>query len=232
MKRLFVIVMTAAMISGAALAAPSWLGITGNILTPDDIVLSPGDFSANLHSFQDNNNPVVIAAAMGVTDGLELGLGSFDPDVAGIGKSTFVNAKYSVLMETQSRPSLVIGATDLTGELDPDGDPGFFVLFGKNLTPVATDIAGEPSAPLRGMLGYGTGIYNGFFASLDWTLTPKVSVMAELISEANIAEIASNESMINAGIRLAITSELRVDAALIDGQDLAFGISYTRIGLD
>ncbi len=76
----------AALISGTALAAPSFLGITGNILTPDDIVLSPGDFSANLHSFQGDNNPLIIAAEAGVTEGLELGIGSFDPDAPGVDK--------------------------------------------------------------------------------------------------------------------------------------------------
>lgn len=230
MQRLFLIAMAVAMISGAALAAPSYLGITGNILTPDDILLSPGDFSANLHSFQGTNTPLVYAASLGATDGLEVGLGHFDPDVPGVGTETFVNVKYAVLSETQQMPSLVIGATDLTGELDPDGDAGFFIVFGKNLTPVATDIAGEPSAPIRGMLGYGTGIYNGLFASLDWTLTSRVSAMAEFISGANIREISADDSMFNVGVRLAITNEIRVDAALMDGQDLTFGISYTRIG--
>lgn len=222
------IAVMAALISGTALAAPSYLGITGNILTPDDIVLSPGDFSANLHSFQGDNNPLIFAAEAGVTEGLEVGIGSFDPDAPGVDKSTFLNAKYEILVETTRVPSVVIGAADLTGELDPDGDPGFFIVFGKNLTPVATDIAGEPSAPLRGILGFGGGIYGGLFAGLDWTLTPKVSAMAEFIADANMRGIASDESLINIGVRLAITDELRVDAALIDGNDLAFGISFIR----
>jgi len=231
MRRLFLIAMAVAMISGAALAAPSYFGITGNILTPDDVLLSPGDFSANLHSVDhDRNTPLIMAASVGAAENLELGLGNFNPDLAGISSSTFVNAKYAILRETQRMPSVVIGATDLSGEIDLDGDPGFFVVFGKNLTPVATDIAGEPSAPLRGMLGFGGGMYNGFFAALDWTLTPRVSAMAEFISSANIGGIASDESMINLGVRLAITNDLRVDAALMDGNDMGFGISYTMIG--
>lgn len=225
MRRLFVLILTLAMISGAAFAAPSYFGMTGNILTPDDLILAPGDFSANLHSFQSDadNSPLVIAASVGAAENLELGLGYFDPDVEGASSKTFVNAKYGLLAETQRMPSVVIGALDLTGELDVDGDPSFFIVLGKNLTPVATDIAGEPSAPIRGMVGFGSGMYDGFFAALDWTLTPRVSAMAEFISEG---------SMINLGARIAITNELRVDAALIDGDDLAFGISFIRLGLD
>ncbi len=52
--------------------------------------------------------------------------------------------------------------------------------------------------------------------------------MAEFIADANMRGIASDESLINIGVRLAITDELRVDAALIDGNDLAFGISFIR----
>jgi len=231
-KKLFLIALTAAMISGAAFCAPSYLGITGNILTPDDILLAPGDFSANVHSFQDDNTPLVIGASVGAAENLELGIASFDPDVPGQGSETCINIKYLILAETQRMPSVVVGATDLIGELDPDDDPGFFIVLGKNLTPVATDIAGEPSAPLRGILGFGGGIYNGFFAALDWTLTPKVSAMVEYIDDANITGLFAEESTLNLGARFAITDELRADVALIDGDDLAFGISFTQIGLD
>ena len=233
MKTLFVVLLVAAMASGAAFAAPSFLGITGNILTPDDIVLSPGDFCANLHSFQnDHNSPLFIAAAVGATDGLELGIGHYDPDGPGDQTETFVNAKYAIKAETQSSPSVVIGATDLTGDLDPDDNPGFFILLGKNLTPVATDMTGEPSMPLRGTLGFGSGIYGGMFAALDWTLTPKVSLMAEYVANASIKGLFNEEQVVNIGARLAITNNLRADAALIDGKDFAFGISYTRIAFD
>lgn len=223
MKTLFLIALAATMISGAAFAAPSFFGISGNIFTPDDVVLAPGAFSANLHMIDAEASPLIIAAAVGVTESLELGLGRFDPDLPGEDSQTFVNAKYSITPETRSAPSITVGALDITGELDPGDDPGMFIVLGKNLTPVASDVAGEPSAPLRGTLGFGTGVLDGFFAALDWTLTPKVSAMAEFLAE---------DSVFNAGVRLAITENLRIDAALIDMDDLGFGISYTLLGID
>lgn len=219
MKAFFSIVLLVAMISGGALAAPSFLGMSGNIFTPDDVVLAPGAFSANLHSIDTDDSTLIIGASVGVTESLELGIGRYDSDDG----QTFVNAKYSVLPETISRPSITIGAVDVTGELDPGEDPGFFIVLGKNLTSVASNVAGEPSAPLRGTIGFGTGILDGFFAGLDWTLTPKISAMAEFLAE---------DSVFNAGVRLAVTENLRIDAALIDMDDLGFGISYTLIGID
>jgi hypothetical protein len=47
-----------------------------------------------------------------------------------------------------------------------------------------------------------------------------------------MAEYLSDDSTFNVGARIAITNELKVDGALIDGEDWAFGISYTKIGLD
>ncbi len=225
MRRLFAIALTFAMISSAALAAPAYFGISGNILTPDDTILATGEFSANLHQLQlDDNSPLVIGASVGAAQNLELGFAYFDPDVENADSSTLINAKYSLLPETERMPSLAVGAVDLTGELDvADEDPSFFVVIGKNLTPVATDVYGEPSAPIRGMVGFGGGMYDGFFAALDWTLTPKVSAVAEYIS--------GDEGFdgFNAGVRLAITNNLRIDAALIDGEDMAFGISFTQL---
>lgn len=112
---------------------------------------------------------------------------------------------------------------DFSGELDPNDDPGIYVLFGKNLTPMASDIAGEPSKPLKGIVGFGTGLFDGLFASLDWTLNPRLSLMAEFVD--------FGESEFNVGVRFALTDQLRGDLALIDGENLGFGISFTKVGL-
>ncbi|NIO29282.1 MAG: hypothetical protein GTO29_12105, partial [Candidatus Latescibacteria bacterium] len=38
--------------SGVAVSAPSFLSTSGNILTPDDMVLEPGSFSADFHAIE------------------------------------------------------------------------------------------------------------------------------------------------------------------------------------
>lgn len=221
----------AVVLSSVAVGAPSFLGTTGNILTPDDIVLEPGDFAANFHSFEMDDGANVIGVNMGVTENLELGIARFDPERSGADNSTVISGKYRLLPETVTRPSVVLGVLDVGGELDPSDDPSFYVVLGKNLTPAATGITGEPVEPIRGYLGIGGGIYKGFFAAVDWTITPKVSVMGEFINEIAIKDVLGEDSVFNVGMRIALTDALRGDIALINGDDFAFGISYTKLGL-
>jgi len=214
--------------SSMAAAGPSFLGTTGNILTPDDRLLGPGDFSASFHNLELTDSMSIIGASIGVTDSLELGIARFDPDRAGADRKTVISGKYSLLAETAAVPSLVVGLVDTNGDLDPNDDPSFYVVLGKNLTPAATGLTGEPVPPIRGFVGIGGGIYNGIFAGLDWTISPRAKVMAEFINELDIKDAISEDSVFNVGIRLALTETLRVDFAMINTEDFAFGISYTK----
>ncbi len=214
---------------GSAVSAPSFLSTSGNILTPDDVLLPPGGFSANYHAIDIEDfdrTQTIIGANVGVTPSLELGIARVDFDDGN--EETIINGKYLLMPETATRPSIVLGVVDFSGELDLDDDPGIYVLLGKNLTPMASDIAGEPSKPLRGVVGFGTGIFDGLFASLDWTLNPRLSLMAEFI-DGNFPGVT--DSGFNVGVRFALTDQLRGDLALIDGNNFGFGISFTRMGL-
>ena len=218
-----------AALSGAAIGAPSFLSTSGNILTPDDVVLDVGSFSANFHAIdvEDTDRTLtIIGANVGVTPSLELGIARFDPDSGD--EETIISGKYRVLAETPARPSVVVGAVDVTGELDPDDDPGFYVVVGKNLTPTFTNVAGRPTRPLKGYIGIGTGVLDGLFAAIDWTISDRARIIAEFINESEL--VGNNDSVFNVGVRFALTNELRGDLALIDADDLGFGISYTKIG--
>jgi hypothetical protein len=229
---LIVGVALALLVSGMTFAAPSFLGTTGNIMTPDDLVLDPGDFAANFHSYDFNNDGAnVIGANIGVAENLELGIARLDPEARGADNRTVISGKYRVLPETVTRPSVVIGVIDLGGELDPEDDPSFYVVIGKNLTPAATGITGEPVQPIKGFVGVGGGIYKGFFAGVSMAITPRVSVMGEYINEVTVKNLIDEDSVFNVGMRVALTDKLRGDIALIDGEDLAFGISYIKLGL-
>lgn len=219
------------LVSGTVAAAPSFLGTSGGILAPDDTLLGPGQFSANFHALDLATNPTIIGANVGVAENLELGIARFDPDVAGVSGETLLNAKYLLLPETAFRPSLVIGVVDAGGEIDPEDDAGFYVVVGKNLTSFATNIAGEPSQPIKGYVGVGSGIYSGLFAGVDIQFSSKAKIIAEYIKELKLKGAMSEDSIFNAGIRFAITDTLTGDLSLINSEDLGFGISYTRLGL-
>lgn len=235
MKKLIHLLIAAAavtcLLSGIAAAAPSFLNTTGSILTPDDLLLGPGDFSASFHNFDFTDNVSTMGASIGVTNNLELGIARFDPDRAGADEETLLSGKYLLLAETATTPSVVIGVIDATGEIDPDDDSSYYVVLGKNLTPAATGLTGEPVPPIRGFVGIGGGIYNGIFAGLNWTISSRVKVMAEFINELNIKNAIVEDSVFNAGVRIALTNEIRGDLAMINGEDFAFGISYTKLGL-
>ena len=232
MTRLLVAAVAVAILSGAAFASPSFLGITGNILTPSDEVLMAGDFSAGMFMVQSDNTPFVIGANVGVNNQLEVGFGHYDPDVAGVGSNTFFSFKYSVIEETEAIPSLVIGAIDVTGELDPNDDPGFYAVLGKNITPFASNLMGKPISPIHAMVGIGGGIYNGFFGGLDWELNEQISLSAEYVNSLSLMNMFDKKSMMNFGVRLAFSESLTASGAIIDGNDFAFGLSFVRAGID
>lgn len=227
----FVTVIAVCLLSGMAIASPSFLGVSGNILTPNDQVLGIGDFNVNVHSLQLNDSITIIGAGLGLTENFEVGIGNYHPAEAGASNETFFNVKYSVLKETASRPALTVGLVDATGALHTGGDPGFFAVAGKNLTRVGSDITGEPIGNLRGYVGFGSGIYEGLFAAADYTVSEKVHVVAEIINGLEMEGGLDEGFVFNAAVKVKITDSLSADLALIDGNDLGFGITYMRMGL-
>lgn len=218
-----------ALASSMAVASPSFLGATGNIFTPDDSVLRAGDFTANFHDLVLSDNVNVLAANAGLTDDLEIGVARFDSNAAGAGTETIISAKYRLLPESVRMPSIAIGAVDATGQIDTKGNPGIYVVLGKSLTKVATDLTGEPTRPVRGYIGGGSGIYSGVFVAADWNFTPKATLIAEFLSKLRVKGAIDKSSVFNLGLRFDVTDSLKADIALINTSDVGFGISYSKI---
>lgn len=217
---LFVAVLVLA--AGMAMAGPSLLSTSGSLLTPDDSVLPAAGFSANVSGVSlDGGTPIVIGANMGVDGGLEFGLANFDSNL-------IFNVKFQAMTETASRPSLMFGAVDLTGAVDPAGNGGFYALIGKNLTPLATGLTQRPSAPLHGYLGFGSGIYNGLFGALSWQLSPNLKIMGEYVNQLDIKGAGTQKSLFNAGATYKFNKVLSGSLAFIDLSDLAYGVSYCK----
>ena len=225
-ERICILILVSCILSGMAMAAPSFLGTTGLIFIPNDRHLQAGDFSANFHSidYDRGATETILGANVGLTEELEVGVAriSFNRDGVGDDSETILNGKYSVLDETASRPSLLVGVLDAGGNLDED-DPGLYVLIGKNLTPALSGVSGSPVSPIRGYVGLGTGALDGLFGGIEWSFNSKATLLAEFLTR--------NDSEFNFGARFAISGGVRGDIALIDGDDLGFGISYTKLGL-
>lgn len=228
---LVVATMVVCLLSGLVMASPSFLGVSGNVLTPNDEVLGTGDFTATIQSLQLRHGITVIGANAGLTDNLELGIANYNPSNAGSKSETIFNVKYSVLKEKGSMPSLTVGLVDATGAISVNGNPGFFAVAGKNLTRVGADVTGRPIGNLRGYLGVGTGIYNGLFVAADYSVSSRVNVVAELIGGMRMQDGINENAVFNAAVKVKITDNIGVDLALLNGSDMGFGITYTKTGL-
>jgi len=225
--RVIGIVAVLMLVAGAVYAAPSYLGPSGNILTPDELTVPQGNFSIGYHVIFDigfsgtERDLNVFHGHYGLTPNIEVGIAVVDP--SDDGSDVAVNGKWRFYDETATRPAFVVGVMDVAGNA-LDDDPTFYVLITKSLTRFASDVMDEQSKPLRGTLGIGTGFYDGIFLGLDWTLSPQLSVMAEYV---NGGDILDNNNMVNAGVRYAVGTNLRLDLATIDFDELAVGVSYT-----
>jgi len=215
--------------SGVA-AEPSFLNTTGTLLTPDDSVLGAGDFSAGYHGISfEGATPNILGANVGINGYLELGIARLDPDATGAAIQTALSGKYLALTETAYRPSLVFGAVDIAGTLDVDKDPGLYAVIGKNLTSTATSLSGTPSAPLRGYVGYGMGIYDGVFGGLTWSLGSRAKLMVEYLHGISVVDTLDTESMVNAGLQFAVNDELSAQVAVFDGTDIGFAVNFVKV---
>lgn len=206
--------------------ASSYLGgYSGNILTPDAVIEPPGTWEASFHHFAnvldggDGDNLTAWGITYGLVNNLEVGASFINND----DNATALNAKYMLFTETPARPSVIVGVFDIAGDVNVlNSDPSLYVMLSKNITPLASEVAGAPSKPLRLSAGFGSGFFDGFMAGLDWTLDPNLSLMAEFFG----GKLGDNDNLFNAGIRFAPSSNFRLDAATIDFKDLAFGASY------
>ncbi|MBI2842800.1 MAG: hypothetical protein HYX78_05315 [Armatimonadetes bacterium] len=212
---------------GPAAAAPNIYGTGGLIEIPDDTLYPVGSITPAYHGIFNigpgDEDLSFFTVGVGILPNLSVsgGVASNGDDDA------VINAKYRLTPESADRPSITIGVVDAVGDLNTEDDPGFYILFAKNLTAAAEEVVGGESKPLRGYLGFGSGVLSGLFLGLDWTLTPKISAMLEYVNSDEGP--LDGDSHFNGGIRIAVSNELRIDLGLIDFDDFTAGISYNVI---
>lgn len=212
------LVLLAAMVLAAgtaANAAANIYGVSGLIETPDDSIVAPKTLELTGHYISDLDstgaNQKTFGGAFGIMSRFEVSAVGIDPDIIGLDTKVIINAKYKIIDEALERPSITVGVVDLGKNLeDYNSDidkASVFVVFGKNISPVAEGFSGMVSKPVRGTLGFGTGIYKGVFAGLSWSLAPKIDVLAEYLSEG-----IRQKSTVNAALRFSPVRPVSVQA--------------------
>jgi hypothetical protein len=213
----------AAALMTPALAAPNFLGQSGNLVTPNDLVVPKGEFSLGYHFldkkvFGGGDTLHIIHGNYGFTPQFEAGVAYVD----GAGEEVLVNGKYQIVRERGNAPSVSIGVVDLFDQLNLD--PGFFLLVGKNLTAASRDVRTESEGRLvHGYLGVGTGTYDGFIAGLSFVPSRQLTLLAEFSPEG---PLTGRDDAVNLGLRFAVSDKIRLDAGLFDFDNFGAGITF------
>jgi hypothetical protein len=207
-----------------ALAAPDFLGQSGNLVTPDDLTVRQGEFSSGYRFldkslFGADQSTRIYSANYGFTPRLEAGVAYLNRDISRL----LVNAKYQLVSERSGRPSFSVGVVDAFNELHKD--PGAYFLLGKSLTRLSGDVRQETGGhALRAYLGGGGGPYSGVIAGLNYTASPRLALMAEYAPKG---PLTGRRDAVNLGARFALNDQVRLEAGLFDFNSIGLGVSFS-----
>jgi len=206
-----------------ALGASNYLGgISGVIVTPDDRIVSSQSWDASYHDIfshgEKHSDIQTVGLTFGLLPNLEVGASYITDGTSRV----VVNGKFKLVKETAKTPGVTVGVFDAGGNLG-NSDASFYGLLSKNLTSFASNVAGQPSKPVRMSLGWGSGFYKGIIANMDWTLAPRLSLLAEYKGSDGFVGLRNRPSL---GFRWAATDSIRLDAAALGVRDIGLGLSY------
>lgn len=236
MRKFAVLLAVAVLLLGCASvlhAAASIYGMSGLIETPDDSIVSSKSltptanriFDLNVNGVADGVDLTTFGGAIGIIPNLEVSAVGIDSDVRGASTEGLINAKYRVLPETLTSPSVTVGVVDIAQRLERFSDDidgmSTFVVVGKNISNMAEGVSGAVSKPIRGTFGIGTGLYKGAFAGLDMSIAPKFSVAVEYLNKG-----IRNETTFNGMVRFTPIEALSIDAGAIGFKDFYAGASF------
>lgn len=234
MKKIALLISLAALLVGSTsviYANSTIYGVSGLIETPDTNVVAPNSLALNANYVSDigdgNDSKVTsFGGTFGLFSKFEVAAEAIDSDAPGVGTSVLLSGKYQLLSESLERPSIAIGVVDLANQLDELNskidDPSLFIVFGKNISSVAEGISGEVSKPLQGTLGFGTGLYKGVFAGLNWSAAPKVNVLVEYLSDG-----LRQSSTFNAAANFNVTNGLSLEVGTFDFEGIYVGVDFS-----
>ncbi len=206
-----------------ALGAPSYLGgFTGGIYTPDGLIEPTRSVDVSYHDtlkLFGGTDVKATGVLIGAAPNLELGVAFLSNNDSNV----TISGKYRIISETSTVPAVLIGGFDIAGSANfLNANPGFYIVLSKNITTFASEATNTQLHALRATVGAGSGIFNGFFAGLDYIYDPRLSIIAEF----NGGNIGGETNFINAGVRWSASPDLRLDVAYAGFKQLAFGASY------
>lgn len=179
------------LLSGAntALGGATIYGLRGLIEVPDDTITPIGGAITTANGIirykGRSENMVTLGASIGVLPNLEIGGGAIDSDRPSTKIETLMNAKYRIFNESRHWPSVSIGVVDLVNQLDKINadihNSSGFVTFGKNFSCMVNS-DGITSEAVKVVAGFGTGLYKGGFAGVQWHPSDKTQFIVEYLT--------------------------------------------------
>lgn len=212
-RLLAVSVLLLGMATATTFSAPSFLGYSGLITTPTTDALNDEEYSLGAYGMgiESGVDSTIYFANFGLEEGLEVGFTRIKPD--GGGGSTFVNAKYRIKEETEAHPAFAAGVVDFTG----DEKTTAYLVMSKAFTWEGMTRYGEINAPQL-HIGVGGGMFDGIFGGVSVGLGDRILLMGEY-----------DTSDYNFGVRLAVTPQVKVHAAVFDWDEVGVGISFRSL---
>ena len=234
MKKIALLISLAALLVGSTsvlYAGSSIYGVSGLIETPDDSIVASNSLALNANYVSDISDRGDVklntyGGALGLFPKFEVSAAAIDTDVLGTKTRGLLNAKYQFLSESLEKPSVTVGIVDVAGQLDKiNGEidnTSMFIVFGKNISSMAEGISGEVSKPLHGTLGFGTGLYKGVFAGLNWSAAPKFNVLVEYLSNG-----IRQESTVSAAVHFNAVPGLALEVGTLAFEGVYAGANYS-----
>lgn len=192
-------------------AGQAFGGYSGLLLTPTAEALSQGEMSLGIYGVDaDGGDVTVYAGTVGLAKGIEVGYDRVKPD--GSSGEDYFNAKYRFAPETNPTIAVAVGVLDIFDEVDSSP----YVVLGKTISVMEEPAFGEVDA-LRVTVGVGSGRLDGVFGGVSAVLGQRLTLMGEYDTEN-----------VNFGARFAISDEFRLHAALFDGDNFGYGLSWNK----
>ena len=212
MKKALVLAAALLALATTVYADNSMLGPTGLIWAPTDQVAEKSELniSGSYRNLGGSVSAYTAGATYGLLPKLELGVSYFDFSTPIFSADELlVNAKYNIFAESDSRPGLSVGVTDIFSKLYDD--PSFYI------------VAGKQFGALRATLGFGTEVHKGLFGGVQWDVTDKFGVFGEYVHEL----IFSNTNAFNVGAQYKINDKFSVKAGVLDMDDFFVGVNFS-----
>lgn len=208
--------------AGTACAEPSLWGFSGLLATPTAEALGEGEYNIGLNSGElEDWEDFSYYANFGVGQQTEVGVLMWRPDSSGemnaemvrpARDETYLHIKRS-FAPVDGGPTLAAGIFDITDEVQTT----VYVVANWQQGNVVGQVRGQDVRFLNLHAGFASGQFEDFFVGAQFAFGTRFEVMGEWVNDD-----------VNVGVRLKPFPGFNVDAGLMDVEDLAVNLSYSR----